>query len=130
MGVRFVNPGLLFRVFFIYFVLSLCDSFLLFLASLGRFVLSVQGFLFRFTNVFRVYRAAPCLHRGPARPHYGHLAATLLNWRRFRQHRRWAAPLGLLTTLIFVVLSLHSRNSEAQQGGYKCDRQGSTAGRL
>src|SRR5262245_38816314 len=110
-------------------MLRLRDGFLLFFASLGRFVLSVQGILFRFTNVFRVYRAAPCLHRGPASLlHHRHLTTNWPDWGGVLQHRRWATRRRLRTAgamLVLVLgLGLQSRRSDDPQGDReRCRRQ-------
>src|SRR6476660_6030091 len=98
-------------------MLCLRDRLLSFLASLGRLVLSVQGFLLRFTNFLRVYRAAPCLHRGPTVAlHCRHRTTTRLHPGALH-HRRWAA-LGLLTTttlaLAVMVLRLQGGSSQSQ----------------
>src|SRR5262249_18899725 len=103
MGVRFVEPGLLFLDFSSDCIIRLRDGCLLFLASLGRLVLSMQGFLLGFTNFLRVYRAASCLHRGPTVVlHCRHRTTNILHRGRALQLRRWAAALGL--TLIFLVI--------------------------
>src|SRR5262245_63527129 len=102
-------------------MLRLRDSSLLSLASLGRFMLSSQGCPFRSSNFLRVYWAATCLHRGSASlRHCRHLTTSFRNG-GWLYHRRWAA-LGLRTAiLIFVVLGLQSRRSEAKQSGCKPD---------
>src|SRR5262249_60725673 len=98
-------------------MVRLRDGLLLFLASLRRLVLSVQGFLLRFTNFLRVYRAAPCLYRGPTVAlHCRHLTTSSLHRGGFLQLWRGAATLGLWTTLIFVVFvafGLQRRSSVA-----------------
>src|SRR5262245_40265406 len=108
-------------------MLRLCDSFRLFLASLLRFMLSVQGFLLRFTNVPRVvYPAAAWRWRRTRFPHYRQRTTGCLH-SRWMDHRRWAARFlydrsGTAAAIMLVlVLGLQCRNAESRQGDCKHD---------
>src|SRR5215831_20449893 len=72
-------------------MLRFCDGFLLFLASLGRFMLSVQGVFLRSADVLRVYRAARRWRRARPRPHYRQRAAWWRHHDRPMDHRGWTA---------------------------------------
>src|SRR4029453_16872127 len=102
-------------------MLRLRDGFLLFVASLERILLSAEGFLFGFVKFLRVYRAS----RGTSGLHYRQLTTSRINGgclyhrrRAAHRRRRWRlAGLGVTTIIVFVILGLHSRSSEAHQGG-------------
>jgi hypothetical protein len=116
-GVRAVDPGLLSRDFFIYFMLRLRDGRLSFLASLHRLVMSVHGIPLCPANILGVvFRAAAPAHwrRGPTVARHWRYRTTTRLHHGLLDLRRWAALGSATVIFVLVTLGLHSRNSEAQ----------------